>query len=279
MIRGLGLVLVLVASMLFLVPLQLVARARGWAISRSISLLFCRTVCRLLALRVEVRGAPSVAAARLLVANHVSWTDVMVLGSCEPVRFLAKKEVRSWPLFGQLARVQNAVFVDRSRRRGIPGVNAAMADAMEAGEPVVLFAEGTTSDGTRLLRFGSSHVAAARALLARRPDLSFVAVQPVAIAYARRDGLALGKAGRASLAWYGQMSLLPHLAARLRGGPVDCVVSYGAALSFARGTDRKVLTAEIRRAVRALCHEALGTHTPARTMGGGTGVPNGPERA
>ena len=97
---------------------------------------------------MRVHGRPA-AGGRLIVANHVSWLDILTLGSVEPMTFLAKKEIGAPALGGRLARLQGIIFVDRGRRRCIPSVNAEMARAMAEGEPVVLFAEATTGDGNR----------------------------------------------------------------------------------------------------------------------------------
>ena len=194
---------------------------------------------------------------QMVVANHVSWTDILVLGIRDTQSFLAKKEVGNWPVFGMLARLQGTVFVDRQRRRAIPATNHLMAQSMLTGNPVVLFAESTTSDGTRVKRFHSPHFAAARDLLALDPALDRVWVQPVAIIYGRRDGLPLGRAGRANIAWYGTMTLLPHVISLLAGGPVDCDVVFLPTLSFERGADRKVLARRCEEVIRTGVASAL----------------------
>ena len=153
-------------------------------------------------------------------------------------------------MFGTLARLQNTVFVERLRIRDIPAVNARIAQRLHAGEPVVLFAEATTGDGTRVKRFHSSHFAAARDLMANHGKCAHVLVQPVALAYVRRNGLPLGRAGRAALAWYGDMTLLPHLWTLLRGGPIDCEIIFAAPLIYERGANRKHVARLAELAVR-----------------------------
>ena len=129
--------------------------------SRS-SVRFQRLLCAGLGVRVRRHGelAPR---AGLIVANHVSWLDIPVLGSLAPMSFLAKKEVGDHPLGRRLVALQGAVYVDRGRRFKIPAVNADMARTLQNGSPVVLFAEATTGDGNRLSAFpllafrGGSH--------------------------------------------------------------------------------------------------------------------------
>jgi 1-acyl-sn-glycerol-3-phosphate acyltransferase len=137
---------------------------------------------------------------RLIVANHVSWLDVPVLGSIEPMTFLAKSEVGAPALGGRLARLQGIILVERGRRRCIPSVNAEMARTMAAGEPVVMFAEATTGDGNRILPFRSSHFEAIRAA-ARTAGAAVI--QPVFLDYSRVVGLAVGRSERPLFAWYG----------------------------------------------------------------------------
>ena len=235
------LLVLLLGFVLIGAPLQRLARARNWKIASWIPVWFCRSLASALQIRVHIHGLQSSLRPQLVVANHVSWTDILVLGSRKAQGFLAKKEVGNWPLFGMLARLQGTVFVDRQWRRGIPGTNQLMAASMLAGNTVVLFAEATTSDGTRIKHFHSSHFAAARDLLALDPGLERVWVQPVAIRYGRRDGLTLGRAGRADLAWYGSMTLLPHVLALLASGPVDCDMYFVPPLPFERGLDRKLM--------------------------------------
>ncbi len=126
---------------------------------------------------------------------------------------------------------------------------------MVAGDPVVLFAEATTGDGNRLLKFHSPHFEAARLALqaaGRQP-----VIQPLAIVYTRRDGLPLDRSGRAAIAWYGDMTLGSHLWALLKGGPVDCEVIYGQPMRFSPQTNRKIMARAARASVRRLVVEAL----------------------
>ena len=144
---------------------------------------------------------------QLIVANHVSWLDIPVLGSLEPMSFLAKKEVGDHPLGRELVAMQGVVYVDRRRRSCIPAVNARMAETMRAGSPVVLFAEATTGDGNRLLRFRSSHFEAVRQAAVGADDEAAV-IQPVYLDYSRLAGLPMARGERPRVAWYGDMTFL-----------------------------------------------------------------------
>ena len=199
-------------------------------------------------------GTPSAAPRRLIVANHVSWLDIPVLGAIEPMTFLAKKEVGGPFLGRQVAQLQGVVFVDRQRRRVLPKVNADMAEAMRTGAPVVLFAEATTGDGNRLLRFRSSHFEAIRQ--AYVGDAAEAVVQPVFLNYRRIAGMPVARIDRPTFAWYGEMSFMSHLWRVIFCGGIDCDVHYGDPLSVAAHQDRKSLAAATEAAVRRLAAEA-----------------------
>jgi len=233
-----------------LLPAQLLATRlrlswQGWP-----PVVFHRTFLGLFGVRVKVRGDPPDGRPTLVLANHVSWLDIAVLGSLRPLSFIAKAEVDSWPVIGTFARLQRTVFIDRTRRSATAEANERVARRLSAGETIVLFAEGTTGDGKRLLPFRSSLVGAARAALAA-PGIGAIDLKPLSIVYARRDGLPVTRRERPSIAWYGSMDLAPHIRLFLRNGPLDAVVTWGEPIPFAADTDRKRATAEAERAVRA----------------------------
>jgi 1-acyl-sn-glycerol-3-phosphate acyltransferase len=150
------------------------------------------------------------------------------------------------------------VFVDRERKRCIPEVNAAMARRMASGEPVALFAEATTGDGNRLLRFRSSHFESVRSA-----GQGAVA-QPVFLHYSRVGGLPVARADRPLFAWYGDTAFLPHLWKIIFAGPVTCDVYYGDPLQAAT-SDRKQLARAAERAMRGLAERARAGAAPRET--------------
>lgn len=251
-VRAFFLLLALSGFYLLGVPLQRLARRRGWALARLIPPFFARTTCALLGLRFRFEGEELGGKPRMIVSNHVSWSDILVLSSRETPCFVAKSEVAGWPLLGAFARVQDTIFVRRDNRADVPRVNAAMAVKMMEGEDVLLFGEGTSSDGDGVLSFKPSHFAAARDLLRLYPQVAAVTVQPAAIAYTHAQGKKLDAAGRRRLAWFGDADLAPHIWLLLKSAPVECVVRFGAPLSFANDSDRKTIALETERRVRDL---------------------------
>jgi 1-acyl-sn-glycerol-3-phosphate acyltransferase len=259
-------VAILLALFAALAPLVFLAGRRGWPLAGTVPVLFHRAVLRLFGVRVTVRGSAPEATPTLVLSNHVSWLDIPVIGSLRPISFVAKSEIASWPVFGLCASLQRSVFIDRARRAATAEANAAVAHRLAKGEAIVLFAEGTTGDGNRLLPFRSSLVGAARAALAD-PGVERIDLQPLALAYTRRNGMPVTRRERPAIAWYGDMELLPHLLALLRGGPIDVAATWGEPIPFDASTDRKRATALAEAAVRtALVATAPGTpaSAPAR---------------
>ena len=180
-----------------------------------------RILCRLLGVTVTIDG-PRPAANALLVSNHVSWLDIPVLSSVIPLSFIAKREVAGWPLFGWMAKLQRCVFVNRDKRHSTRKSSNEIADRLLEGYTLVLFPEGTSNDGHRVMPFKSSYFGAAENL--------DVAVIPVMLAYRSSYNLPLTKRQRPNFAWYGDMNLVPHLWEALKAGPIDVVVRFHEAL-------------------------------------------------
>ena len=169
-------------------------------------------------LKVHVHGRPIDPKGALFVANHISWTDIPVLGLLIEAGFVAKGDIENWPLIGKLTEAYGSLFVDR-QARGRAGEQAvALASHLEAERGLVLFAEGTTGLGVGVLPFRSS-------LFALVPGVAegTARVQPVTIRYSRPDGSAFSPEEQRLVAWIGDDELLPHVArlARLGGLRAD----------------------------------------------------------
>lgn len=240
-LRALAFFFTLTSAFIFLVPLQALARRRGWPIQHAIQTRFCRAVCAVIGIKIDARGALPSRAPRFVVANHVSWTDIVALASVYPLVFLAKSEVARWPVLGLLARLQGTVFVKRGARHDVARVNDALADVLRAGGDLVVFPEGTSSDGVAVLPYRSAHFAPLEAMAARgeAPTLA-----PVAISYS--NGVR-----RIDVGWYGDMSFLPHLWSLMKRGRTQCHIVFGEAIETS-GKDRKTLAAETHARVQKL---------------------------
>ena len=230
-----------VALTLPLMPAQQVLLWFAPEASRALPSHYHRWLARLFGITVSVAGSPPQKGPCLLVANHVSWLDIVILSSVCQVSFVAKREVAAWPLFGTMASLQRTVFVDRDRRHTTHIHADTIASRLAAGETIVLFPEGTSHDGVSVLPFKSAFFAAATS-----PDIAIV---PVSLAYTRRWGLPMLRRERPAFAWYGDMDLIPHLWNYLGEGPLGVTVVFHQALSAEMGLNRKAAAEVAKRAV------------------------------
>ncbi len=238
---------------LALTPVQilvlLLARRLWWAVPYA----YHKLCCRIMGLNVRVVGKPAEARPVLFVSNHVSYLDIPVLGSLVPVSFVAKTEVAQWPGYGLLAKLQRTVFVDRRRNTTRQQRDSIHARLM-AGDALVLFPEGTSNDGNRILPFRSALLSVAEATSGERP----LVIQPVSIAYTSVNGVALGWGLRPLVAWYGGMELSGHLWRFSRLGRIEVVVQFHEEARLGDFPSRKELTRHCHEAVAGGVDRALG---------------------
>lgn len=247
---GLGLI-VLVTATLVLLPVQLVGLHFNLQVRRRVPRLWHRVACRVLGLKVRVHGTLETKRPLLIAANHASWKDIMVLGSIADVVYIAKAEVRGWPVLGILARLQATIFVERDQRQKTGDQVDEIARRMADDEIVVLFPEGTTSDGNRLLEVKTSLFGAAASAVPHARD-GAVHIQPVSIAYTGLHGMAMGRYHRPLAAWPGDIALLPHLLGVAREGAVDVDVDFGERVDYLQASNRKQVSRTIEARIRAM---------------------------
>ena len=218
-----------------------------------------RATLRILGVRVDASGRPPEQG--LLVANHLGYLDVLVLASLCPVTFVAKSEVARWPLFGAFARWAGTLFVERAQRGALPGAVEAVAQRLAAGEVVVVFPEGTSTDGTEVRPF--------------HPPLFMAAsAPPRPVTPARLDYRAVDGDVARDICFWGDMLLLPHLWRLLQVRSVHARVSFAESplLSanrkwLARASRDRILALEVRSQPRA-----GGSESPGRFQVGASGL-------
>jgi 1-acyl-sn-glycerol-3-phosphate acyltransferase len=190
---------------------------------------------RILALEPRIFGPlPS---RGLLVANHLSYLDIILLAALRPCVFVSKSDVRSWPIFGQCAALGSTIFVDRSKRADVRGVSQQMRSALAEDLLIVLFPEGTSSGGNRVLPFRSS-------LLEPAVELG-CPVTAAALGYQIAEGSVSDE-----ICYWRDMTLLPHLL-NVWSKPV-IQASLRCGVPRARSEDRKSLAVELHDEVAAL---------------------------
>lgn len=195
-----------------------------------------RCASRIVGVHVATRGYVATPGT-LLVANHVSYLDVLALGALSEASFVAKASIATWPIIGTLAKLANTLFVER-RGRNCVGQVEMIAGVLEAGRSVVLFAEGTSTTGRTVLPFKSTLFEAARGL-----------VQPVSIVYAKDiTGSDLPIEERRIHPWIGEDLLMPHLWALLQHRGVVCEILFHEPVSASAFESRKALADHCRDA-------------------------------
>lgn len=242
-----------------LIPVQALAVALGWGLRDRLPRFYHRVCVRILGFEVRVAGRLATARPTLVVANHSSYLDIMLLGSLIPGSFVAKTEVADWPFFGLLAKLQRTVFVDRARRSGTRRQTDDLRRRLEAGDTLILFPEGTSSDGNRTLPFKTALFGVAGAEVSGRK----LVVQPVSIAATALDGIPLGRGLRPLYAWYGDMLLLPHLWRMACQGRLAVTVEFHEPVTLDRFRSRKALADHCQDAVARGVARAIAGRPPA----------------
>ena len=211
----------LVASLLFcalrflwLSLRQLLSGSRVTPLQRAEWMHFCgRIVLGAMGIQYRVEGTPPTGST-LIAANHLSYLDIVIVSAALPASFVAKQEIGNWPFFGPLSKMGGAIFVDRSSRASAWETADEMNQRLAGNVPVVLFPEGTSTDGSDVLRFHSTLFAPA--VEAALP------VVPAAVFYERTV-----EGTERDLCWFGDEAFLPHLLRVLRVEGFTAVVRFG----------------------------------------------------
>ena len=259
--RKLRSALILLAFAIFTVPLmpvQLCLRLVSPRLARAFPHWYHRQLCRLLGVTIHTHGAVAEDRPVLLVSNHISWLDIPVLSTLAQVSFVAKSEVSSWPFISWLAKLQGTLFINRENRLSAGASAREIMARLRDGDHIVIFAEGTSSDGNCVLPFRTSLFAAAKPRGLDAHALQHgIYVQSVSIAYTRQQGLALCRRGRPIVAWYGDMDIASHAWELLKRGPLDVSVRIGPPVELEAFKDRKALAHHTEREVRGAVADFL----------------------
>ena len=230
-------------------------------------------MCRLLGVTVRVVGKPAHRTGDgrpvVFVSNHSSWLDVPVLGSELEACFIAKEEIARWPVIGWIAALGRTVYV-RRQRTSTARERDEMRVRLAGGDSLILFPEGTTSDGSRVLPFRSAFLSVAQ--LSATPDGKPPIVQPVSVVYDRLAFLPAGRASRPVFAWYGDMDFGTHFWRLAQHRGLRATVLLHAPLDPMAFPTRKALTLATWNAV-ADGAATLRQNRPARPLTIGEGPP------
>ncbi|WP_048441440.1 1-acyl-sn-glycerol-3-phosphate acyltransferase [Caenimonas sp. SL110] len=205
------------------------ARVQAWSLE----------MLKVLGIKLEVHGGPPAGGPLLLVANHISWLDILVMHAARYCRFVSKADVKDWPLIGMLATGGGTIYIERASRRDAMRVVHRITESLKAGEVVAVFPEGTTSDGKTLLPFHANLIQAA--ISAQAP------VQPVSLDYldAKTREISFGAL------YIDDDTLVGSLWRALTSPPITAVVNFGEPQTH-DGRNRRAWAEDLRSAVNAL---------------------------
>ena len=162
-------------------------------------------IIKIFGIKLKVSGKQE-AKKVMFISNHISYLDIVILGSVVNAVFVAKSEISNWPIINKLCLLGKTIFIERENRRSVKKQFVSIKESMMNGFNVILFPEGTSSDGSKVLSFKSSLFE-----VVDHEELKNYKLQPISISYNKLDGLPLVKNYRPFLAWFGAMSLAPHV--------------------------------------------------------------------
>jgi len=252
--RSLFFIFVYVPVMIVGIPCQFVITrlGLGW---NFLPRLFHKCGCIFLGVRVTTLGEPAHGRPTLLLSNHISWNDIIVVGSKADVTFVAKSGVKETFFVGFMASLQKTIFIDYNRRQDTKRTSREMAKRLAANGAVLLFAEGHRDLGTHVQPFRSALVGAAQQAM-KDGGAADVLLQPVCIAYTRLQGMPISRAERPGISGVGAKGFRQVVSALLKSGTKDVTIAFGTPIPFPPDGDRKVLTkwaeGEVRRMLVAL---------------------------
>jgi len=218
------------------------ARITGW---------WARKLLRILNIVLSVHGARPAEEARnhIIAANHVSWVDIFVISAAHPARFVAKSEIRDWPIAGWLCDKAGTIFIRRTRRSDTAKINDVMHAVLAEGSTIGFFPEGTTTSGDRLLKFHTS--------LFEPAVINAATVSPVALRYRASDG-----ERNDAMAFIGELSFAESVGLIIRQKSTIAEITFGKPIAAA-GLTRRELALQAERVVAEILGVAQG-HTHQR---------------
>lgn len=252
--RTLFFIFVFVPILIVIVPVQFVLTKVGlyWA---GLPMFFHKVGCVFLGIRVKTIGEPLHGRPTLLLSNHISWTDIIAIGSVADVTFVAKTGVRNTFFVGFMASLQRTLYVDYHSRKDAKRTSQEMAKRLSSNSAVLLFAEGHRDLGTHVQPFRSALVGAAQAAM-EEGGAKDVAIQPVTIAYTHLQGLPVSRNERSGISGMNARGFQAVVTNLLTSGMKDVVIAFGAPIPLGPETDRKVVTklaeTQVRRMLVAL---------------------------
>ena len=198
-----------------------------------IPIIFHRILLKILGIKVKVIGKKTSLRPLILVGNHTSYIDIIILGSIMPICFIAKQEIKSWFLFGFLAKMQNTIFIKRKNFKTLENIKN-INKGLDFESAVVLFPEGTTNSGKKILNFKSS-------FFNLFESNNTLGLQNFSLCYTHVNSMPIDNRTRPQVSWYGDMNIVTHLLNFLKLSSVNATVVLHPIMQL-KGQDRKALS-------------------------------------
>ena len=197
---------------------------------------FYHKIClRIFGIKIKTFGKVSINFPILLISNHASYLDIIILGSLFKTSFIAKKEISKWPLLGILAKLQNTIFIDR-RVSSLKNQENQIIKHLNEKKNLVIFPEGTSSDGNRVLPFKSSLFN-----IFEKNLNSKILVQTITIVYKKINGIPMNRIERKNITWHSNMDLIPNIFNVLKKLSIEVEVIFNDEFLPSKEYDRKKL--------------------------------------
>ena len=220
-----------------------------------------KSICLALDIRVKKYGNALECSPTLFVSNHVSYLDIIILGHAIKGCFVAKRDMIDWPILGYLSTLQRTIFIEREKRTEVNNQRQEMQDRIRGGDSLILFPEGTTGTGGRVLPFQSSLFDVTENYIHPMTDdegrpLDLM-VQPVSIIYKRINCMPTNRSHRSCVAWYGDMNIGEHFRKFLNLQNVEVEVHFHEPVSRNLFKTRKELSAYCHRTIEKKVEQRL----------------------
>ena len=230
--------LLLKVSLIFLIilvlgPVQYVLVKTKLRQRTYIPIIFHKALLKILGVKVKLIGEKTSIRPLILAGNHTSYIDIIILGSIMPICFIAKQEIKSWFLFGFLAKMQNTIFIKRKNLKTLENIKSINKD-LDSTSAVVLFPEGTTNSGKKVLNFKSS-------LFNLFEGNNTLRLQNFSLCYTHVNDMPIDNRTRPQISWYGDMNIVTHLLNFLKLSSINATVVLHPVMQL-DGQDRKIIS-------------------------------------
>lgn len=243
-IKSFVIIIIILVITILLLPIQVLFHVLNIQASYTLPMYYHRIFIKLLGIKITIKGEISNKPG-LIVSNHGSWVDIFLISSILRTVFVAKNDVSKWPIISLLAKLQKTIFIDRNNPRKLIRTIKDIEKRILKNEKIVIFAEGTSSDGNKILPFKSSIF-----LICDLMKEKNINIQPISIAYIKYNGLAIDRTSRPLIAWYGNMNLLSHLFNMIKSGSFDIEITFHNKIDLSEKKSRKEISSECEEKIR-----------------------------